>query len=125
MICVFVYGTLLTGEVNHHIAAPYLRHVEPGAVCGRLYDFGPYPGLVLEGEERIEGEWFQLDDEALVHLDALEEYYGPGQSNDYERVWVRDALRPEREGWIYVWNDSRGCVPIREGSWRVYVKKKS
>lgn len=124
MVCIFVYGTLLVGEVNHHVAAPYLLHVEPGTIRGKLYDFGPYPGLVTGGDQLIEGEWFQLTDEALAHLDALEEYYGPGQANDYERVWVGDALRKGREGWVYVWNDSRGCPVIAEGSWRAYTQRK-
>lgn len=47
---VFVYGTLLTGEENHEVAAPYVRAACPGKVNGRLYNVGPYPALVL-GEE--------------------------------------------------------------------------
>src|SRR5213595_74777 len=54
MPVVFVYGTLRAGEVNdlnaaarkHGIAAP--RLIGGATVAGRLYDFGTYPGLVLD-----------------------------------------------------------------------------
>ncbi|MDI3329085.1 MAG: gamma-glutamylcyclotransferase [Alicyclobacillaceae bacterium] len=120
MISVFVYGTLLTGEPNHRVAAPYLLSVRPGRVRGRLYDVGPYPALVLdEAGREIEGEWFEVTPEGLKAMDWLEGYRGPGQKNFYERAWVRDT-REDREGWIYVWLDSRGCPEIRVRSWRAW-----
>lgn len=117
MISVFVYGTLLTGEVNHRIAAPYLREVQPGCIRGRLYDVGAFPALILDAAGReIEGEWFEVTPEGLKSLDRLEGYSGPGRNNFYERVWVRDAING-RTGWVYVWQDSRGCPEIPFGSW--------
>jgi gamma-glutamylcyclotransferase (GGCT)/AIG2-like uncharacterized protein YtfP len=125
MISVFVYGTLLTGEANHSIAAPHLLHVEAGAVRGKLYDAGAYPAMVQDGGgDLIAGEWFTVTEDGLAAMDELEEYKGPGETNDYERVWVRDALNGEREGWVYVWTDSRGCDLITEGSWRSCMQKK-
>lgn len=118
MISVFVYGTLLVGQPNHRVAEPYLLHVQPGRVRGRLYDVGAFPALVLDPDGReIEGEWFEVTPEGLRAMDRLEGYRGPGQKNFYERVWVRDA-RDDREGWVYVWPDSRGCPEIPVGSWR-------
>ncbi|MDF2960588.1 MAG: hypothetical protein K0S39_2323 [Paenibacillus sp.] len=125
MICVFVYGTLLVGEANHHIAAPYLLKVEDGEVYGQLYDCGSYPAMVRdEGPQLVYGEWFTVTEEGLAAMDVLEEYYGPGADNDYERVWIRDAYNNQKEGWVYVWNDSRGCLSIPEGSWRSFRQKK-
>lgn len=121
MVRVFVYGTLLVGEANHGVAAPYLLSVRPGRVRGRLYDVGAYPALVLdEAAGEVEGEWFEVTPEGLRAMDDLEEYRGPGQKNAYERVWVRDA-REERSGWVYVWLDSRGYPEIPAGSWREWV----
>jgi gamma-glutamylcyclotransferase (GGCT)/AIG2-like uncharacterized protein YtfP len=119
---VFVYGTLLTGESNHRIAAPFVRSVEPGAVRGTLYDVGPYPALVVGGEDdgTVAGEWLTVTEPGLRAMDALEEYYGPGDPrNDYERVRITD-LDGVRSGWVYVWTDSRGCPKIASGSWRAH-----
>lgn len=122
MIQVFVYGTLLVGEENHRVAAPYISMVESGCVRGTLYDYGPYPSLVLAGEQLVYGEWLHITEEGLEQLDLLEDYNGPGQTNDYERVWVRDAIRTKKEGWVYVWSDERGCPRIPGGSWRTHRK---
>ncbi|WP_282943626.1 gamma-glutamylcyclotransferase family protein [Paenibacillus sp. RC67] len=123
MIQVFVYGTLLEGEANHTVAAPYVLQLEAGCVRGTLYDYGAYPALVLKGDSIVEGEWLQVTEEGLLQMDLLEDYNGPGQHNDYERVWICDALRPEKEGWVYVWDDGRGCPLIPGGSWRTHRQK--
>lgn len=121
---VFAYGTLMTGEANHGVASPHLLSVEPGAVGGRLYDAGAYPALVVGGEEGeagrsiVRGEWLTVTEAGLLAMDELEEYFGPGDPrNDYERVLVRD-IDGVRQGWAYVWNDSRGTAPIESGCWR-------
>ncbi|MCZ8523646.1 MULTISPECIES: gamma-glutamylcyclotransferase family protein [Paenibacillus] len=128
MIRVFVYGTLLEGEANHEVVAPHLLSVRPGAVRGRLYDAGCYPALVLSGDVSadplIEGEWIVVSEEGLLRMDELEDYHGPGEDNDYERVWIRDAIKEEREGWVYVWRHPRGCPPLPSGSWRKYLRER-
>ncbi|WP_240763041.1 gamma-glutamylcyclotransferase family protein [Paenibacillus thalictri] len=117
----FVYGTLLSGEANHDVVAPYLISVETGAVRGKLYDAGEYPALVLHPEgSRIVGEWLTIDPAALPTIDAFEDYHGPNRPNEYERVWVRDESRDALEGWIYVYSDSHGLKEILGGSWRGY-----
>lgn len=119
MITVFVYGTLLTGESNHAVVAPYVLAAVPGQVRGWLYDVGEYPALVLDADgEEIEGEWVELADEALFPMDELEGYAGVDADNDYERVLITDCRNADRSGWIYVWSDSRGCSRIEGGSWR-------
>jgi len=124
MISVFVYGTLLVGESNHYVAEPFVLSVQPGEVRGRLYDVGYYPALALytnEHEETQEsivvGEWFEVTEEGLKAMDILEDYYGPGQSNEYERVWISD-VNGSREGWVYIWQDVTGLIEITSGSWR-------
>ena len=118
ILTVFVYGTLMTGESNHDVFRPYALSMEPGRVLCRPCTPDTYPGLVLDEEGRdILGEWMTIDAAGLADLDRLEEYYGPGKRNDYERVTVRD-LESGREGFTYVWNDSRGLPELTSGSWR-------
>ncbi|QYR22413.1 gamma-glutamylcyclotransferase [Paenibacillus sp. sptzw28] len=128
MISLFVYGTLLTGESNHHVVAPYLIATEPGAVQGKLYNVGPYPALVLSKSRAagvIVGEWMTVSESGLPALDQLEHFYAPGDSrNEYERVRVVD-IDGNREGWVYVyvWRDPSGYPEIASGSWRSVVER--
>ncbi|MCD1259331.1 gamma-glutamylcyclotransferase [Paenibacillus athensensis] len=124
MEAVFVYGTLLTGESNYRVASPFVKSVQPGAVYGRLYDYGPYPKLTLCGEAEagplpvVVGEWLEVSKAGLRAMDVLEGYYGPGRENEYERVRVVDAGDSGKEGWIYIGADVRGLPQIASGSWR-------
>ncbi|MGG1552108.1 gamma-glutamylcyclotransferase family protein [Paenibacillus ferrarius] len=126
LVSVFVYGTLLTGENNHFVAKPYVQHVQPGAVHGRLYDVGDYPALQLAEEGIVEGEWLEVTEEGLQAMDELEWYFGPGHpDNEYERSWVRD-MSGAREGWVYHWPERPKDLPrIDETSWKTYRKRKS
>jgi gamma-glutamylcyclotransferase (GGCT)/AIG2-like uncharacterized protein YtfP len=121
MIFVFVYGTLLSGESNHHIVSPYLLSAKPGSVYGRLYNVGSYPALVIANENNklIAGEWLEVNEEGLLAMDKLEAYKGPGEDNEYERVWIGDSVM-EQEGWVYVWLDAGGLSEIDNGSWKLH-----
>lgn len=130
MISVFVYGTLLAGESNHHVAVPYVLSVEAGTVSGSLYDVGSYPALALIEVDAVEernrlvvGEWLEVTEEGLRAMDILEDYYGHGKENEYERVWIRDA-HSSREGWVYIWEDVSGLKEIESGSWKAYREQK-
>ncbi len=59
-----------------------------------------------------------IAEEGMPRLEELEEYYGTEKGHDYERVWIRDGLREEREGWTYAWKHSHGYPEIEGGSWR-------
>ncbi|KEO84617.1 gamma-glutamylcyclotransferase family protein [Tumebacillus flagellatus] len=124
MFDVFVYGSVLAGERNHHHIAPFLKAVQPGTLRGRLYDTGNgYPALVLDDVNGYEvvGEWYLITGAGLKKFDELEEYFGPGHpDNEYDRVQVKD-LHHNREGWVYVWHDSRGCREVASGSWRKHL----
>ncbi|WP_133648453.1 gamma-glutamylcyclotransferase family protein [Paraburkholderia flava] len=81
---VFVYGTLRAGEVNdigaaaarHDIAAPTL--LGEASVRGRLFDFGSYPGLVIDGGGvPVRGDVYEVDDALVAVLDEIEAVY-PG-----------------------------------------------
>lgn len=81
---VFVYGTLRAGEVNdineaaarHGLAPPTLLGV--AAVRGRLFDFGAYPGLVVDSAGvPVSGDVYEIDDALGAVLDEIEQVY-PG-----------------------------------------------
>jgi gamma-glutamylcyclotransferase (GGCT)/AIG2-like uncharacterized protein YtfP len=100
----FTYGTLMPRDPASCGGALW----EPDAVQGRLYDLGPYPGLVdlddsaagwVEGYIRRE-----ISSEMFRQLDAYEGAL-------YERV--RTTSRKQNEVWVYVYvaplpRDARG-----------------
>ncbi|WP_244815816.1 gamma-glutamylcyclotransferase [Caballeronia sp. Lep1P3] len=81
---VFVYGTLRAGEVNdinraaerHAIASP--TFIGTAHVRGWLFDFGKYPGLVLDAAgSLVIGDVYRIEDSLVPVLDEIEEVY-PG-----------------------------------------------
>jgi gamma-glutamylcyclotransferase (GGCT)/AIG2-like uncharacterized protein YtfP len=83
---IFVYGTLRAGEANdirlaaerNEIAAP--RLVGMSALPGRLYDFGTYPGLVIdETGIPVIGEVYEIHDALVPIVDEIERIY-PGDN---------------------------------------------
>jgi gamma-glutamylcyclotransferase (GGCT)/AIG2-like uncharacterized protein YtfP len=101
---VFVYGTLRAGEINdinraaerHGIAAP--ECVGAAYVTGRLFDFGNYPGLVLDEQgARVSGDVYCIDDALVPVLDEIEDVY-PGVEGLFRahRLHVEVNLQDER-----------------------------
>ncbi len=84
MLNIFVYGTLRAGETNDIRRAAARRSVaEPrlvgfASVRGRLYDFGSYPGLVVdEAGIPVVGEVYEIERGLVPVLDEIEQVY-PG-----------------------------------------------
>jgi gamma-glutamylaminecyclotransferase len=112
---VFVYGTLLRGEVNHHLlaGAEFLGpcRTEP---CFTLYLLGAYPGAVQAGGTAIMGEVYGVDKAGLARLDRLEEY-----PRLYDR---RPIPTPWGRAWVYLYRGSvRDCPVLPGGDWRALV----
>ena len=117
---VFVYGTLLVGEANHHVAKPNLLNVETGSVRGFLYNVGSYPALVLnEHGMEVVGEWFTVTTEGLAKMDLLEGFSEGRSDNLYERIIVQDSDK-SKKGYVYVFDKQKTeFLPlIKTGSWR-------
>ncbi|MFM0325825.1 gamma-glutamylcyclotransferase family protein [Caballeronia glebae] len=81
---VFVYGTLRAGEVNdinraaarHGVATP--EWICAAHVQGQLFDFGTYPGLVIDEKGApIRGDVYRIEDALVPVLDEIENVY-PG-----------------------------------------------
>lgn len=95
MQTVFIYGTLRAGEVNDiHEAAARNEIAEPNrlgtaTVRGHLFDFGLYPGLVVdEAGIDVIGDVYEIDDALVAVLDEIEAVY-PGVE---DRFLAREVM---------------------------------
>lgn len=89
---VFVYGTLRRGEqrdINRLTPAP--RWVGRASVAGVLHDLGAYPGVLLGGASRVQGEVYQISLELERQLDEIEEV-SPEPSGEYAKREVAVQL---------------------------------
>ena len=70
---VFVYGTLRRGEVNdiNHLS-PTPEFIGTSSIGGTLYPLGWYPGLVLDGRNRVVGEVYAVSTQLEIKLDEIE-----------------------------------------------------
>ncbi|MBX3273365.1 MAG: gamma-glutamylcyclotransferase [Sandaracinaceae bacterium] len=114
----FVYGTLMRGEVRAPILA---RHAAsfcgPAEVRGALVDLGAYPGLI-EGDGVVRGELVELTEpaDALAELDDVEGFLGYGRAGSlYRRVVIRAG---DTYAWTYRYAGPGGAPRIASGDWR-------
>jgi gamma-glutamylaminecyclotransferase len=115
---VFVYGTLRSSEVNHHL-------LKKARYCGpfitqphyKMFDMGAYPGVVRRGRTRIHGEVYEVDSRQMADLDQLE-----GYPTAYTRRLIRT---PWGRAWIYLIRDSHKDRPIiSSGIWRDEIHRR-
>lgn len=115
---VFVYGTLLAGERNHHLLEGARLVAEARTQPAfTLYDFGGFPGMVAGGNHAVPGEVYEVDEPALAAMDRLE-----GHPRFYQRTSIRledgtavqaYVLRPDQVSHLPI---------IPSGSWRERYK---
>jgi len=128
----FVYGTLLQSEAPREIASlvKRLRSLGSAHVRGRLYDFGEFPGAILDPSSKtmIHGELVALPSDGRM-LEQLDRYEECDPSDPKGSLFVRKKVRVEmangssREGWIYVYNKPpRKAKLVRGGD---YVRSRS
>jgi gamma-glutamylcyclotransferase (GGCT)/AIG2-like uncharacterized protein YtfP len=76
---VFVYGTLKSGGDVRGLnqfgdGATIVGKAKTQYPDYEMSDLGAFPGVFLNGKYHIEGEVWEVDDETLEHLDAIEGY---------------------------------------------------
>ena len=123
----FTYGTLLPGHAPAAMtsAAGRLRPIGEGRVQGALYDFGPYPGAILDAasEHIILGTVYELpaDPAVLSQLDKYEDCYPDAPAlSQYLRVLhpVVLASGETLDCWMYVYNRNvRSARIVESGRW--------
>jgi len=128
-----VYGTLRAGEINdisqaaarHDIAEPTL--LGTATVRGYLFDFGAYPGLVLdEAGPPVCGDVYEIDPDLIAVLDEIEEIY-PG----VEGLFVAREVTVEVDGaalacrfYPVTKHAVKGLPEIRSGDWVAHRRAK-
>jgi gamma-glutamylcyclotransferase (GGCT)/AIG2-like uncharacterized protein YtfP len=119
----FLYGTLMPNEADDEVAhiVKRLRRIGAAYVRGRLYNFGEYPGAVIDhsATTSVHGEVVELPDKGILHvLDKYEEFdpLRP-QKSLFVRKKTKIKLANGRhiEGWMYVYNRNPGNAPIIRG----------
>lgn len=127
----FLYGTLMQHESDEEVALVVnrLHRVGAASVRGRLYDFGDYPGAVVDPSSNtsVRGELVELpDDESFLHtLDRYEEFDPTDPQNSlFIRTKARIQLTDGRsvDAWMYIYNKHPGDAPIITGG--TYSKSK-
>ena len=119
---VFVYGTLRKYESNHSLLEMAELVAEHCRVRGRLYDTGHgYPAMVPDDNAWTYGEMYRITEEQLEKLDWLEDYYGEGQDNEYNRVVMKvQTKRGFEDAYVYTYSEDqvKGLKAIESGDWR-------
>jgi len=126
MYKLFVYGTLRRGETHHGLLGVSHCVSLLAQVSGSMVDTGfGYPAM-MEGSGKVCGEIYEIDEEMLLRIDALEEYYGPGDPrNLYERVETTAYTdQGEVKVLTYVSNRFRFDSTIPYGDWKLYQMTK-
>jgi gamma-glutamylcyclotransferase (GGCT)/AIG2-like uncharacterized protein YtfP len=112
---VFVYGTLMKGEL-HHTSIAHARFVRAAETKPEyeLVQIDYYPAMLPGGGSRIVGELYEVDDATLKHLDELEEV-----PHYYERRTI--TLADGSDAMTYVMPRDRAGAgsPIPSGYFRL------
>ena len=92
-IIVCVYGTLKMHQSNH-ILLRGAKSLGVHEFKGTMYSLGMFPAVALEGEYKLRGELYEIDQGILTRLDGLE-----GYPDFYDRVLIPTKFGP---AWVYV-----------------------
>ena len=113
-----VYGTLLSGERNHHFCRNSVS-ITPCTVTGTLYDTGcGFPAFYPEGNTTIQAELIEIPIADWVAVDRLE-----GYPRLYDRQLFPCTLPDGTTdtGWIYIMNTLPPMATvIKSGDWKGY-----
>jgi gamma-glutamylcyclotransferase (GGCT)/AIG2-like uncharacterized protein YtfP len=126
----FIYGTLLPEYISGKITETIdrLNCIGRASVEGQLYDFGQYPGAILDpsSETKVFGLVYELPDDQAT-LSSLDSYEGFDPNGSDDSLFVRkqtiamldDGRRVQC--WIYVYNRNPGLAPpISDGDYQKY-----
>ncbi|MFK7898285.1 MAG: gamma-glutamylcyclotransferase [Myxococcota bacterium] len=137
---IFFYGSLMRGlgALDEIPSKSALRYIGPGQVRGRLYDLGPYPGL-LSGDrgDFVRGELHAiLDCGVIEELDHFEGFVPEAPEDSlYLRRKVRLAppidneridVHPAPKVWVYFYNHTpEGAERVDSGDWRAHLSARA
>ncbi|WP_158595112.1 gamma-glutamylcyclotransferase [Oceanobacillus piezotolerans] len=125
MIHVFVYGTLMQGERNHHLLKSATCVYREAYVFGKLLDTGfGYPAWVYDKDTFTYGEVYEVDSSILKELDQLEDYREGRDHNLFERIKITayNDRDDHIDCYIYAAGERlmNSTIEIPHGNWSVY-----
>ena len=113
-----VYGTLMSGERNHHFCQNAVS-LTPCTITGTLYDTGySFPAFMPEGDGVVNAELIEIPLADWADVDRLE-----GYPRLYDRQLLQATLADggKTTGWIYIMNTLPPMAKVIEsGSWKEY-----
>ncbi|HEX9297052.1 MAG TPA: gamma-glutamylcyclotransferase [Polyangiaceae bacterium] len=113
---IFVYGTLLRGQANHHL----LEASEPGipartAPIFELVDLGAYPAMVPGGSAAVRGELYWVNEATKAALDRFE-------GRLYRRCSIPLDDGRQVEAYVFTGKNRAGRRSVTGGDWRSWCK---
>ena len=111
-----VYGTLLSGERNHHFCRNSVK-ITPCTVIGTLYDTGcGFPAFQVKGNTTVKAELIEIPLEDWEAVDRLEGY---PRLYDRQLYPAKIADGTEVSGWVYIMNKLPDNARVIEcGDWK-------
>jgi len=102
----FIYGTLMTGQVRHQHLKPFILSKSNAQTNGVLHHLGTYPGMRM-GEGIVHGELIHISDveACLGRMDGIEGFQGFGRDDSlFDRTIVQiQSDSGTTWAWTYVY----------------------
>ncbi|WWV92025.1 hypothetical protein [Escherichia phage PJNS034] len=128
---VAVYGSLLSGLHNHGVmerAKGKLIGAGESVQNINMYSLGGFPSISLEHSSHgntIRVEVYEVPDEGMRPLNALEGYRGEDGPNFYNRTPIKIKMDngDMLEAFIYHIDETQSH-PVIDGDWRKYLEQR-
>jgi gamma-glutamylcyclotransferase (GGCT)/AIG2-like uncharacterized protein YtfP len=90
-----------------------------------LYHLGGFPAILDSGEDYVVGEVYEVDEETLATIDAIEGFY-PG--NKKGSLYYRTTVRTEEHGDVFTYflwdhNLPSYAIKVDSGDWVDFIEK--
>lgn len=131
----FVYGSLLSGEYNHHVLGDS-KKLYDGYITGfSMYSLGSFPTIIENDEDGIiYGEIYEVNDHIIEQkLDFLEGYTGNKLDNFYDKKLVQvtpidNNITQCQFAFVYYFNSTESynlsnLNKIKNGNWKLRNKR--
>src|SRR5690606_16723824 len=117
---IFVYGTLLSGEINWLHYLQYSKLLGQDTLKGNftMVSLGGFPGVIPHGEGVVKGEVYEVDDLTYREIENLEGYHPDPTYSFYSKMPVETKYGSAD---MYVLSEKYLDNPVIEnGDWKNY-----